>query len=172
MAGPRGATLGRAARLGGAPDSTAPAVGGGSGAAEVSGPDGAGRGDDPGDTTEVFSPADAGNGGGPGDMTDVLRVADAGRGGGRRSGGGGGALRAPLGMSVPGAMPRDDGAGGMRDTGAPPPPAGRGTTLTGRGITLTGAAGGTEAAGSDAEMALGSFSSPMSCRAKLACGRL
>jgi hypothetical protein len=68
-------------------------------------------------------------------------------------------------------MPRDDGGGGMRDVGALAP-TGRGTTLTGRGTTLTGAGGGTEAVGSDAEVALGSFSSPIEISRKARAWRL
>jgi hypothetical protein len=72
--------------------------------------------------------------------------------------------RGPPGAGTPGKMPREEGGGGIRDVGTPVP-IGRGTTLTGRGTTLTGPAG-TEAAGSDGEAALGSFSSPIKNLAK------
>jgi hypothetical protein len=68
---------------------------------------------------------------------------------------------------MPGTMPRDDGGSGMREVGAALP-AGRGTILTGRGTTLTGAGGATEGAGSDAEVSLGSFSSPIVAHARCA----
>jgi hypothetical protein len=68
-------------------------------------------------------------------------------------------------------MPRDDGGGGIRDVGTPVP-TGRGTTLTGRGTTLAGAGGGTESVGSDAEVVLGFFSSPIEISRKARAWRL
>jgi len=68
-------------------------------------------------------------------------------------------------------MPRDDGGGGMRDVGAPVP-TGRGTTLTGRGTTPADAGAGAEAVGSVAELALGSFSSPIEISRKVRAWRL
>lgn len=64
-------------------------------------------------------------------------------------------------LDAPGRMPRDEGGGGIREVGAEPLPAGRGTMLTGRGATVTGAGGATEASGSNADVALASFSSPI-----------
>lgn len=95
--------------------------------------------------------------------------AGAGSGGGCRRGGGGGAERkAPgaaagategaRGVAVSGGIPREDGAGGMRE--GPAPLDGRGGMLTGRGGMLTGAGRGAAGGASEAEVALRSFSSP------------
>lgn len=72
---------------------------------------------------------------------------------------------------MPGVMPRDEGGGGMREVGAVAP-AGRGTTLTGRGTMLAGAGAATEVLGSDAAVALGSFSSPIEISRKACAVRL